>query len=266
MKYAVGIEYDGTCYHGWQTQASAPSIQTTLERALSAVASTPIILHGAGRTDRGVHATHQVAHFETTIEREEKAWVMGTNTHLPGDIRILWAKPVGEDFHARFSASARRYHYVIYNHPTHSAILRRHVSWHYHPLAEDPMQQALQYLVGEHDFSSFRAAGCQAKHAIRRILAANLWRQGHFIIVELHGNAFLHHMVRNIVGALLVVGRGEQPPEWLQSLLQKKDRKQAGITAPPQGLYLSQIQYAAQDIPQYCRIPLPMIIGEEHHG
>jgi len=268
MKYALGIEYEGTSYYGWQTQKTAPSIQTTLQQALGKVSLTPMEVHGAGRTDRGVHVTHQILHFETEALREEKAWVMGTNTHLPRDIRILWAREVPSTFHARFSALSRRYHYLIYNHPVASAPFFRNATWHYHPLRVDLMNEALGFLTGEHDFSSFRAAGCQAKHGVREIFSASVKRKGAFLVVEIHGNAFLHHMVRNIVGALLKVGREEQPPQWLKTLLEKKDRKAGGITAPPQGLYLTEVQYPLEfSIPQGCRLPLLLNAeGENHHG
>ncbi len=256
MKYALGIEYDGTRYFGWQAQKSVASLQITVEKALSLVAAAPIQVQCAGRTDRGVHATQQVIHFETDVDRSEKAWLMGTNTHLPSNIRVVWAKAVPVEFHARFSATARRYHYIIYNSRVHSAILRHAITWHHVPLDADKMRQGIKYLLGEHDFSSFRAAGCQAKHGIRDMLDANVARRGEYIIVDIQANAFLHHMVRNIVGALFKVGEGEHEPLWIQTLLQQQDRTKAGVTAPPQGLYLIQVTYPEFDVPQTARIPL----------
>lgn len=261
MKIALGIEYDGTRYHGWQMQQDVPSVQQYLEQAISKVAAQPIIVHCAGRTDRGVHATQQVVHFETTAERVDRAWFMGVNTQLPSDIRVVWSQYVPEDFHARFSATARRYYYVIYNRKAHSAILRHCVTWHYHALDADKMHEAIQYLMGEHDFSSFRAAECQANHGIREMLEASVTRHGDYVVVSVQANAFLHHMVRNIVGSLFQVGEGDKDPQWMGELLQLKDRKQAGVTAAPQGLYLTQVLYPNHDIPQAVRKPLLLESG-----
>lgn len=234
---AIGIEYQGTAYCGWQRQRHCESVQQHLESALSEIANEPIELNCAGRTDTGVHAIGQVAHFVTSAERPDKAWVQGVNTKLPRDIRVVWAKPMTDDFHARFSAVARQYRYVIFNRSVHSAILAHRVTWESWPLDEQKMHQAAQALIGERDFSSFRAAGCQAAHARREVQWIEASRRGDFVFVDIRANAFLHHMVRNIVGTLLEVGRGEKPVTWVTDLLAKQDRTQAGMTAPADGLY-----------------------------
>ncbi|MGC9386918.1 MAG: tRNA pseudouridine(38-40) synthase TruA [Hydrogenovibrio sp.] len=248
---AIGIEYQGTAYCGWQRQAHCDSVQQPLEAALSEIANEPIELNCAGRTDTGVHAIGQVAHFVTTAERPDKAWVQGVNTKLPRDIRVIWVKPMTGDFHARFSAVARQYRYVIFNRSVHSAILAHRVTWESWPLDETKMHQAAQALIGERDFSSFRAAGCQAAHARREVQWIAVSRRGDFVFVDIRANAFLHHMVRNIVGTLLEVGRGEKPVDWVTDLLAKQDRTQAGMTAPADGLYFVNAFYPeAFELPQ----------------
>ena len=256
MKIVLAIEYVGTRYHGWQFQRNANSVQAEVERALSKIACEPIKVYCAGRTDKGVHASHQIVHFNTVAERDLKAWYLGTNTHLPDDINIVWAKVISDDFHARFSAQSRAYHYVIYNdkiRPTHYA---EGVTWHPHHLDEQAMQIAAKYLIGEHDFSSFRDKECQAKHPIRTIQFIHVQRYGKIIVLHLKANAFLHHMVRNIVGTLLPIGQGIEPASWMDNVLQAKDRTQAGITAPSAGLYLTEVNYPEQyDLPSEQRIP-----------
>ncbi|SIN85856.1 tRNA pseudouridine38-40 synthase [Sulfurivirga caldicuralii] len=237
MRIALGIEYDGSAYCGWQHQDHCDAVQTHVEAALSFVADHPIEVVCAGRTDTGVHALNQVVHFDTTAERPLRAWVEGVNTRLPDAIRIHWVKPVAEDFDARFSAVARRYRYVIHNVPTRSALLRQRVTWVREPLDAAAMDKAAQALVGEQDFSSFRAAGCQARHPMREVQRVHVHRQGNMVLVDIQANAFLHHMVRNIVGSLLKVGQGERPVEWIAELLAAKDRTQAAETAPAAGLY-----------------------------
>ncbi|QKI88855.1 tRNA pseudouridine(38-40) synthase TruA [Thiomicrorhabdus xiamenensis] len=237
MRIALGIEYQGGAYCGYQRQKHCPSVQENLENALSSIAAEGVELHCAGRTDTGVHAIGQVVHFETRSERPEKAWVQGTNTQLPADIRVVWAKPMGEDFHARFSAVARQYRYVIFNRRVHSAVLAGRVTHEPYELDESRMHQAAQALLGEQDFSSFRAAACQASHAMREVQRVSVKRCGDFILIDIQANAFLHHMVRNIVGSLIEVGKGHQPIQWLADLLALQDRTQAAPTAPAEGLY-----------------------------
>lgn len=236
MRVALGIEYDGTDFFGWQRLGHGPSIQAEIEAALSFVADHPVEVICAGRTDAGVHARCQVVHFDTTAEREERAWVLGATTRLPQAIAVLWAQTMPHDFHARFSARARRYRYVILNRPIRPALEARFVAWERVPLDAGAMHAAAQALLGEQDFSSFRAVSCQARHARRHVGGVSVRREGERVIVEIEANAFLHHMVRNIVGSLLEVGRGERPVGWIAELLAARDRSVAGVTAMPQGL------------------------------
>jgi tRNA pseudouridine38-40 synthase len=254
MRIALGIEYNGSSYHGWQAQKNAkglPTIQAALQQALSRIADAPIQLHCAGRTDAGVHATGQVVHFETEAKRHPDAWIWGTNAYLPPEIVVHWAKSVDYGFHARFSAIARRYRYIIYNHPIRPAILASRVTWNYYSLDVSHMQAAAHYFLGEQDFSSFRSSECSSKSAMRNLVALNIARHGNFVVIEVEANAFLHHMVRNIAGVLIRIGAGWEKPEWAQEVLQAKDRKKAAETAPPQGLYLIQVRYPEPyDFPQ----------------
>jgi tRNA pseudouridine38-40 synthase len=242
-RIAIGIEYDGTHYHGWQKQDEVLTIQHCVEAALSQVAGEVVAVTCAGRTDAGVHATLQVAHFDTDVTRVMRAWVWGANSFLPRDIRILWSATVAADFHARFSATARYYRYIIYNRPINSAIYLKRATWCYRPLSEAIMNEAAQTLVGEHDFSSFRASDCQAKSPIRRIEYFKVERHNDFIILEVKANAFLHHMVRNMAGTLIAIGTGEQSPVWIREVLEKRDRRLAGMTADSAGLYLLGVDY-----------------------
>ncbi len=246
MRYALGIEYDGTAYSGWQALAEAPNVQGQLERALSLVAAHPVEVVCAGRTDAGVHALAQVVHFDTTATRPDRGWVLGANTHLPPDIAVLWACAVPREFHARFSATARRYRYLLFDRRTRSAVWARRTVWSAQSLDVAAMQQAAAMLVGTHDFSSFRAAECQARNAVRTIESLQVKREGALISVEVQANAFLHHMVRNLVGTLQWVGRGEREPGWVAQVLQARDRRQAGVTAPPHGLYFTGVRYPPQ--------------------
>lgn len=246
MKIALGIEYDGSKYFGWQRQEKVASIQASLENALSKVANESINLFCAGRTDAGVHATGQVIHFETQAKRAETAWTMGVNTHLPSDIAVTWSQIVDEDFHARFSALARRYRYIIYNHAYRPAILNKGLTHYHYPLDEMKMQRSAQYLLGENDFSAFRAAQCQSLSPCRNIHHINVSRQGRYVVVDIKANAFVHHMVRNIVGSLIEVGNGNHAENWIQELLYSKDRKLAAATAKPEGLYLVEVYYPSQ--------------------
>ena len=243
QRIALGVEYDGSNYCGWQRQSHSASVQEVIEQALSSVADEPITVHCAGRTDTGVHAHEQVVHFDTTANRSERAWVLGSNTRLPDDVSVLWAKPVADDFHARFSATARSYRYTICNRWVRPAMWAGRVAWVLKPLDEQRMHQAAQCLVGEHDFSSFRAAGCQSRKPVRRVHAVEVYRSGEMIVLEITADGFLHHMVRNIVGSLIAIGRADQPPEWMAEVLAKRQRRFAGITAPAAGLVFWQAHY-----------------------
>lgn len=247
MRIALGIEYDGGAFRGWQRQeAGVRTVQDCLERALSQVAAHPVATICAGRTDAGVHALGQVAHFDTSAHRSPRAWVLGCNSNLPADISVLWACPVTDAFHARFAALARGYRYLILNRPFRSALHRQRAAWTSRRLDIDRMAEAGALLVGEHDFSSLRAVGCQAKQPVRTIHELRLRRQGDLLVLEVEANAFLHHMVRNIAGVLLAVGGGDRPVEWVRAVLAARDRAVAGITAPAQGLYLTTVRYAEE--------------------
>ncbi|MDX2164586.1 MAG: tRNA pseudouridine(38-40) synthase TruA [Gammaproteobacteria bacterium] len=245
MRYAMGVEYDGTNYYGFQSQDNPQleTIQQKLEQAISSVADHKISLIPAGRTDAGVHATNQVIHFDTEAVREDHAWLMGVNTNLPKDISVKWIKRVADDFHARYFAKYRKYQYFIFNSPVRSALWHQKATVIYTPLDENKMHEAAQAFIGEHDFTSFRSAQCQSKTAMRNIHHIKIERMGLFVLVEIQANAFLHHMVRNIVGVLLEIGSGKKEINWAKEVLAKKDRKYAGITAPPDGLYLVEVGY-----------------------
>lgn len=251
MKWALGVEYLGMRYCGWQRQLHCDSVQAHIEGALSQIAAEPVKVFCAGRTDTGVNAIGQVIHFESSVERPERAWLQGSNTHLPDDIRISWIKPVDTSFHARFSAFARQYRYVIFNRPVRSAVLSGRVTWERKPLDSNIMQLAAQALVGEHDFSSFRASECQAKHARRHLHMIEVSRRGDMVFIDIKANAFLHHMVRNMAGTLMQVGRGDAPAEWVEALLALKDRAKATVTAPATGLYFVNAFYPSEfELPQ----------------
>lgn len=242
-RIVLGIEYDGTAFYGWQWQTGRRTVQQVLEAALSKVANQPITVTCAGRTDSGVHALEQVVHFDTEVERNHHAWLMGGNTNLPDDVRITWVKDGVEDFHARYSAIARFYRYIILNRPMKSALLRSQVTWCYNPLDEKKMHLAAQTLIGDHDFSSFRAQGCQSKSPRRMMHFIDVYREQDRVIMDISANAFVHHMVRNIAGVLMEIGMGKRPVDWTEHLLQVKDREQSGATAPPYGLYLGAVFY-----------------------
>lgn len=238
-RLACGIEYDGSGFRGWQRQApGVRTIQAAVEQAFSMVADHPVHCVCTGRTDAGVHAVGQVIHFDTDSERSEKAWLMGGNTHLPADVAVRWVCPVDPEFHARYSAMARSYRYVIVEGWDRPALWRRRVLWSHRSLDIDAMNLAAQGLLGEHDFSAFRSADCQARHAWRRLERLDVSRRGRSVAIDVRANAFLHNMVRILVGTLIAVGRGEQPPEWPGELLEARDRKVSGTTVPPHGLYL----------------------------
>jgi tRNA pseudouridine38-40 synthase len=245
QRWALCVSYDGYPYHGFQCQNahSLPTIQTHLERALSCVANHSIGVTCAGRTDSGVHASAQIIHFDTTSDRSSESWVLGTNGNLPSDISVAWAKEVDHDFHARYKALERTYRYVIYNNTVRHSLLRRAVTWHNRALDIVKMQQGADFLIGKHDFSSFRGSNCQADSPIREIHSIKIVKYLNFIILEVKANAFLHHMVRNIVGALYPVGSGLRPAEWINEVLHARDRKLSGVTAAPNGLYLVHVKY-----------------------
>ena len=244
-RIAVGIEYDGSAYAGWQSQPGTITIQQALEKALSVIAAEPVSLTCAGRTDAGVHAWGQVAHFDTCATRAARSWVLGANSELPKDLSVSWAMPVPAHFHARYSAYARTYRYVVLNRDVRSALLARRVTWIHQRLDEAAMTHAARFLEGEHDFSAFRSSACQAKSPIRRLERLSVERRNEFLFIEVTANAFLHHMVRNIAGLLITVGKGEQPPQWALDVLRAKDRRQAAATAPATGLYLLSVRYPA---------------------
>lgn len=246
MRIALGIEYDGTGFFGWQRLTQGPSIQVEVEAALSFVADHRVDVICAGRTDAGVHAQCQVIHFDSDAVRDERAWTLGTNSRLPTGVSIVWARSVADAFHARFAARARRYRYVIRNRAIRPALDARCVTWERRPLDAQTMHAAAQALIGGHDFTSFRAIACQAAHARREVLDIQVRREGERVIVEIEANAFLHHMVRNIVGSLLEVGCGERPREWIAQVLAARDRAQAGATAPASGLLFVGPRYPAE--------------------
>ena len=247
FRYAMCVEYDGSNYHGWQSQpGDVKSVQGCVEQGLSKVANEPVKVVCAGRTDAGVHGCYQVIHVDTHAVRDERAWVLGTNTNMPYDINIRWAKPVSDSFHARFSALERRYRYVIYNAPVMPALLNRQLSWTHKPLDEKRMQQAADLLLGEHDFSSYRAVACQAHSPVREVRRFEVRRVGQLVIIDVSANAFLHHMIRNFAGVLMKIGAGEAEPEWAREVLLARDRRQGGVTAPPFGLYFVDVKYPEQ--------------------
>jgi len=256
-RYAIGIEYSGSAYCGWQRQRHCESIQQHVESAIAFVANHDIKLACAGRTDSGVHAMEQVAHFESDSRRSRRAWLLGSNCRLPLDIRLKWVVPVADDFHARFSAEARAYRYVILNSKVSSAVFHDRVSWEFRPLDHERMHECAQILVGEHDFSAFRAAGCQARSSWRCIHSLKLSRAGDLIFLDIKANAFLYHMVRNIAGSLMTVGRGDQGSAWFRRVFESGNRNLADVTAPASGLYFLKAYYPLQyALPTELKKPL----------
>ena len=244
MRVALGIEYVGTDFHGWQSQEDTYTVQGCVEAALSQVANHPVQVICAGRTDTGVHALSQVIHMDVTAERSMRAWVFGANANLPKTISVLWAQPVDSAFHARFSALARHYRYVILTRTIRPAVLAKRVTWSYRQLDVARMQQAGNYLIGTHDFSAYRAVACQAKSPVRTLHSLQVSaHSAELIVLDICANAFLQHMVRNIAGVLMTIGSGEQPPEWAQTVLQARDRTLGGVTAPAYGLYFVGVDY-----------------------
>ena len=251
MKVAAGIEYDGSGFNGWQFQDNGVSVQEKVEQAFGFVADHPMRVVCAGRTDTGVHALEQVVHFETTSRRSERSWVFGANANLPKSVAVIWAREVDESFHARFSAQARRYRYVIFNRHVRPTFLAYRVTWDHRPLDVERMAQAAACLVGEHDFNAYRASACQAKSPVRTVHRLAVSRKDDLVIIDIQANAFLHHMVRNIAGVLMAIGAGEQSVSWSQQVLESRERALGGVTAPPYGLYLVNVEYGPQfDLPQ----------------
>ncbi len=243
MRYALGLEYDGAEFCGWQRQTHSPSVQQSVEGALSTVADHALTVTCAGRTDTGVHASGQVVHFDSGARRSGRQWLLGLNSNLPTSVRGLWIRAVDDDFHARFSAFSRSYRYSIMNRWIRPAIGARYYGWCRVPLDAERMHEAAQLLGGRHDFSAFRSAGCSAQHAEREILDIAVRRRGDIIEIDVTANAFLYHMVRNIAGSLIMVGSGEKTPAWLAQVLRGRNRKAAGVTAEPQGLCLRAVRY-----------------------
>jgi len=243
MKVAAVIQYRGSQFSGWQQQKHVNSIQDHVESALSRVADHDIHVHCAGRPDSGVHALHQVIHFDTSSQRSEHSWVAGGNTYLSSDVCILWARQVEEDFHARYSAIRRSYRYIIHNRKIRPALNQDLVTWEFQPLDEGLMSKAATDLLGEHDFTSYRAAGCQSKVPVREVQKLAVFRIGEYIVIDITANAFLQHMVRNIAGVLMAIGSGKEKTNWAKQILEARDRTKGGVTAPANGLYLTHVEY-----------------------
>jgi tRNA pseudouridine38-40 synthase len=260
-RIALGIEYDGSRFLGWQTQPGGGTVQDALEAALSGIADAPVGVTCAGRTDRGVHARAQVVHFDTAAERPDSAWLRGANAMLPEPMAVLWSRRVAPDFHARYSALSRSYRYVLLNRPVRPALAARYAGWHHAPLDLQAMKEAAAQLIGEHDFSAFRSAECQAKNPVRTLHAIGIERSGERIDFTLRANAWLQHMVRNIIGTLVYVGKGRHPPRWAKQVLESRDRSLAAPTFGSEGLYLECVEYDARwNIPaaENRRMALPV--------
>ncbi len=246
-RYALGIEYDGTAFMGWQRQTHAGrTVQACLEEALAKVADHAVELTCAGRTDAGVHASGQVAHFDSDARRELRGWLLGANSNLPPDVAVGWIMEVPEAFHARFKATARQYRYVILNRLTRPALSRDTLTWVHRELDAARMQAAARHLTGKHDFSAFRSVECQAKQPVRTLMHLGVRREGERLVIDALADGFLHHMVRNIAGVLIEVGQGKRAPEWARQVLEGRDRTLGGVTAPPQGLTLTAVRYPAE--------------------
>lgn len=265
MRIILVLEYDGSRYCGWQSQPERCSIQDALETALSEIAKEKIRVITAGRTDAGVHALYQVVHFDTLVQRPIGAWIRGVNALLPNDMAILWATETSDEFHARYSAFERRYLYLLLNQSVRPGINCNKVGWFHHPLELEKMQVAGTILVGEHDFSSFRAAECQAKSSIRTITQLRITRYGNLLIFDLRANAFLQHMVRNIIGCLVYIGKGKYSPGWMYELLESCNRTYAAPTFSSSGLYLAGVKYDHRwCMPEFAEVP--MIPGISIHN
>ena len=246
MRIALALEYDGSAFCGWQSQMSACGVQDALERALTGIAAAPVSVVAAGRTDAGVHAVSQIVHFETQAVRPATAWVRGVNALLPPTASVLWSCDVGDDFHARFAATMRHYTYILMTRGARPALLARHAGWYHHPLDVDAMRAGAAALAGTHDFSAFRAAECQAKSPVKTLAAVSIGGDDRIVRFDFSANAFLHHMVRNIVGSLVYVGAGREPPGWIGDLLAARDRRKAAPTFAANGLYLAGADYDAR--------------------
>ena len=246
MRYALGLEYDGSKFLGWQIQSQEPTVQGCLERAVAKVANHQARVTCCGRTDAGVHALGQVAHFDSEATRSERSWILGLNSQLSTGISVLWVRQVDDSFHARFSAFSRRYRYLILNRWIRPALEAKRTAWCRTPLDADKMHEAAQLLLGEHDYSSFRAGACQARHAVREIQEIAVGRSGDVVTLEISANGFLYHMVRNIAGSLMRIGRGDESMDWLRQLLEARDRSKAAPTAAPEGLYFVGARYPKQ--------------------
>ncbi len=256
-RYAAVVAYDGKSFCGFQKQKHSPSIQQQLEEALSYVANETVLVSCAGRTDTGVHASHQVIHFDTSADRSGYNWMMGANSRLPNAVSMSWASSIAEGFHARFSATARTYRYVICAQKTRPAILAQGITWVKQELDIQLMNNACQYLLGEQNFTAFRGSGCQSLSACRNVQSAEVYHSGQLIVFEITANAFLLHMVRNIVGSLLSIGLGRKPPYWIAELIKQADRSKSAPTAPPSGLYLVNVSYPAQfNLPESAEGPI----------
>jgi len=263
MRIALGIEYDGFPFCGWQSQAEGQTVQDTLQSALSQIAGEQISVVAAGRTDTGVHAVEQVVHFNTEVVRPLTAWVRGVNAMLPGSIAVRWSHPVPDEFHARFSAHGRNYRYLLINRATRPAIQVGKVGWYHTSLDLELMQAASEHLLGKHDFSAFRAAQCQAKSPVKSVSKLNVSRKSEMFIFDIKADAFLHHMVRNIVGCLVYVGKGKYPPNWLAEVLASRERSLAAPTFSPDGLYLQRIKYEEKwGLPQIPEADQEMLLPE----
>jgi tRNA pseudouridine38-40 synthase len=243
MRMALALEYDGSEYHGWQAQTGLRTIQQAVEYSLSRVANEPVSVVCAGRTDTGVHALTQIIHFDSQSVRSIRAWIHGTNAYLPKEVCVKWGREMPDSFHARYSALSRRYRYIICNTSVRPGLLRRHVSWQFRSLNHELMHEAAQYLVGEHDFTSFRSVECQSNSPMRNVHRIEVTRYADRVMIDITANAFLHHMVRNIAGVLITVGSGKASVNWVQEVLQAKDRRKGAETAPPYGLYLVEVVY-----------------------
>lgn len=245
-RLAMGVEYDGTDFQGWQRQSHGRAIQNVFEAALSAVADVPVEAVCAGRTDSGVHATGQVIHFDPPVRRRHRSWLLGTNSNLPRDVSVSWVREVNAEFHARYSAVSRSYRYLILNRPVRSALHRFRACWVHQPLDEERMAEAARHLVGEHDYSAFRAAGCQSRSPVRNVTALSISRRGEWLAIDVSANAFLQHMVRNLAGLLITIGCGEREPAWAAEILAGRDRTASAFAAPAAGLTLIAVDYPAE--------------------
>jgi tRNA pseudouridine38-40 synthase len=261
MRFALGLEYDGTAFCGWQTQPAACAVQDTLDRALSEIAAAPVVSQCAGRTDAGVHALGQVVHFDTTARRPPGAWVRGVNTLLPRSIAVQWVREVSKDFHARFAARGRTYVYLLLNRRERPGVFAQHLGWHHHPLDVERMRAAARSLLGTRDFSAFRSAECQARSPVKELRRADVERHGELVTFRFSADAFLHHMVRNLVGCLVKVGNGSASPDWFAAVVESRDRTRAAPTFAASGLYLTAVDYephwglpaAAGEVPDVLR-------------